>query len=571
MATDEQYHELRRLIAGLTERVYKLEQLAHIDTTQPDRASAVIPPSGAHSGPKVAPVREPLVIPASAASSRLPEPDLESKIGGHWLNRAGIVTVLIGVSYFFKYAFENQWVGPAGRVLIGLIVGMGVVVCSEYVRRSGYDGFSYSLKAVGIGVLYLSLWASSQFYKLIPNGMAFAAMVGVSAATIALALWEDAEVTAAFGVLGAFITPAALSTGENNAVSLFAYLTLLDFVALILLSRRLWFRIAIGSFVGTVIFYSAWNARFYTGDQFTTALLWVAVFFLVFAAMPFALIRGEREGSSSSASTPIVAVALGNAAAYSFAVWGLVHNLWPDRQIAEAAAALGVLYFVMAYLLGKASFDDVVAETHAAIGVAFLIAAVPLAFDARWITVGWLVEGAALIVVSERTQSQAVRFLGALALLLGTCRVLAVDEIHVKQLLLNERMLVSIVAVAALLVAAASWEKAVSFLIVTMNVVALVALHREIVDASQGVGRNFADSALLMFYGAGLMAFGFFKDSQFLRWQALVLIGATIGKVFLYDTSFMDVGYRVLSFIALGLILLATSFLYQRNWFSKQQ
>jgi uncharacterized membrane protein len=68
-----------------------------------------------------------------------------------------------------------------------------------------------------------------------------------------------------------------------------------------------------------------------------------------------------------------------------------------------------------------------------------------------------------------------------------------------------------------------------------------------------------------MLYGAGLMVTGFAKDSRFLRWHALVLIGAAIAKVFLWDTSFLDVGYRVLSFTALGVILLATSFLYQRN------
>ncbi len=68
-----------------------------------------------------------------------------------------------------------------------------------------------------------------------------------------------------------------------------------------------------------------------------------------------------------------------------------------------------------------------------------------------------------------------------------------------------------------------------------------------------------------MSYGAGLMLVGFWKESRFIRWQALILIGATVFKVFLYDTSSLDRGYRILSFITLGLILLATSFLYQRS------
>src|SRR5205085_6296799 len=81
-----------------------------------------------------------------------------------------------------------------------------------------------------------------------------------------------------------------------------------------------------------------------------------------------------------------------------------------------------------------------------------------------------------------------------------------------------------------------------------------------------GIIRDFAYSALWMSYGAALMFAGFWKKSAFLRYQALILITLTVGKVFLYDTSSLDRGYRILSFIALGLLLLATSFLYQRNW-----
>src|SRR5437867_8487243 len=99
-----------------------------------------------------------------------------------------------------------------------------------------------------------------------------------------------------------------------------------------------------------------------------------------------------------------------------------------------------------------------------------------------------------------------------------------------------------------------------------INVFALAALTEEITDAwrrqlqtagpgadrTSAIIRDFAYSALWMTYGAGLMLIGFWKKSPFLRWQALILMGATICKVFLYDTSSLDRGYRILSFIALG-------------------
>ena len=61
------------------------------------------------------------------------------------------------------------------------------------------------------------------------------------------------------------------------------------------------------------------------------------------------------------------------------------------------------------------------------------------------------------------------------------------------------------------------------------------------------------------------MLVGFWKKSAFLRWQAIVLLAATVIKVFLFDIGTLERGYRIAAFIALGTILLAVSFFYQRS------
>ena len=60
--------------------------------------------------------------------------------------------------------------------------------------------------------------------------------------------------------------------------------------------------------------------------------------------------------------------------------------------------------------------------------------------------------------------------------------------------------------------------------------------------------------------------FGFRKRSAFVRWQALVLIALTIAKVFVYDVEELQQGYRILSFIALGGVLMGISYVYHRDW-----
>jgi uncharacterized membrane protein len=62
-----------------------------------------------------------------------------------------------------------------------------------------------------------------------------------------------------------------------------------------------------------------------------------------------------------------------------------------------------------------------------------------------------------------------------------------------------------------------------------------------------------------------LIALGIRRESALLRWQALVLFGLVVIKVFVYDSSYLERFYRIVSFFILGLVLLVVSFLYQRK------
>jgi uncharacterized membrane protein len=225
---------IRRILADLTTRVYHIERRLQMEVSLAEsRApSAAAPPpqpqSSVTSSPSPSEKPTSLFTPSSHIPPKTsvflpvqPAPDLESRIGSHWLNRIGIAAVLIGVSYFLKFAFDNSWIGPSGRVTIGLLAGIAMVVWSERFRSKGFKAFSYSLKAVGIGALYLSLWAAFQVYSLVPSGVAFVMMLAVTAATAAMALAQDAQILAAFALTGGFSTPLLLSTGQNREIALF--------------------------------------------------------------------------------------------------------------------------------------------------------------------------------------------------------------------------------------------------------------------------------------------------------------------------------------------------------------
>ena len=84
----------------------------------------------------------------------------------------------------------------------------------------------------------------------------------------------------------------------------------------------------------------------------------------------------------------------------------------------------------------------------------------------------------------------------------------------------------------------------------------------------RGHAQELALSMLWLVYALGLLGAGLWKKSEALRWQALVLLGVVIVKVFLFDLSFLEAFYRIVSFFLLGLALLVISFYYQRQLLS---
>ena len=85
-----------------------------------------------------------------------------------------------------------------------------------------------------------------------------------------------------------------------------------------------------------------------------------------------------------------------------------------------------------------------------AIAIAFITIAIPLKLDAQWITIGWLVESAVLLLVSVTARTDFLRYLAATALVLGIARLLFFDQFDTETLVFNARFATYAVAIAVL-------------------------------------------------------------------------------------------------------------------------
>lgn len=201
------------------------------------------------------PTPTPPPTPERQQAARRPFPTFETRMGLTWINRIGVVTLVLGVAFFFKYAVERQWIGELLRVLLGSGAGLAGLFLASRMWRRGHHIYAQGVAGAAIGILYLSVYAAHGLYHLISQPVAFALMALVTAASGWLALRYDAMPIALLGLLGGCLTPLLLSSGEQHPWFFFSYLLLLDVGALYAARGRNWRALELFAFVATVCLY----------------------------------------------------------------------------------------------------------------------------------------------------------------------------------------------------------------------------------------------------------------------------------------------------------------------------
>jgi uncharacterized membrane protein len=615
---------LEEQVRALTERLWRLEKAVqnHGINIEPEpflsRQEMPSPPIIA-AAPPLPPALGPTIPPPISAKPVVPSPtpalprftltdqgvipdtvSLETRVGSQWFNRLGILALLIGIAWFLKMAFDNHWIGALGRVLIGLLAGAALIAWSERFRSRGFAAFSYSLKAVGSGSLYLSLWAAFSLYSLIPASVAFVAMIAVTGFNGFMSWVQDAELLALYAIAGGLGTPLLVSTGGNHEITLFTYLLMLDCSVLVLVALRPWSRLLFASFTGSVLFVTGWWFSFYSYEQAGRTAFFLICFFLLFAFAPRLIRSRITDAGEASPWDQLAAVAMPilNAGLGFLAFYFLVDEQtfgWAGPWMAVAFAAF---YLLMNRLPGRGALQSsspLLSSLHLSAAVVFLTLAIPLKTQGRWLTIGWLVEGGLLFWLAVRLSSTLLRALALICLCLGLGAVLIINPAASHMPFFNQRFATFAVAIAVYGIVARIalrspdpsdvdnvrlWRSLAAAFILVVNGLILLAVGWEIhsfwwdlswrgdwsLFHDYRMYAQFTYSAFFTLFGAALLSVGFWRRSAFLRWQALLLLAISIGKVFIVDVSQLSRGFRIISFLGLGTLLLAVSYVYQRDW-----
>lgn len=562
-------------VQELESEVLRLKSQQEVCAPVVSAPKKTIAPAKVESGPTPPPPKR---GKASSASK------LENVIGTRWIGAIGIVAVILGVGFFLKYSFDNNLIGEAGRVMLGIVGGIAFLGTGEYLQKNKNLGrYAQILSGGGLAVLYLSFYAAFALFHLIPALLAAVGMVAVTTTGMTLSHRYAAYSLALVALSGGLLTPVMLSTGENQPQVLFSYILLLDVGTLLLLRFRPWPSLAAVSLFGTALLYSSWHQAYYSADQQTIAFVAVMVFFLVYNL--YILFFRLRKASESAADHLVI---FGSCLFFFLAVLAQQEfaNNWTVRFLALLLA--GIEIALAGFVRRSSGTARMSVVSYAALSVVMTVIATFISFEQRWVLPAVSIEMAILGWWANKLDLPDFRWgaylLGIFVLMqFSYDAFLSLDPFERFVPFFNRRFPGSVVSVASfyvLLHAGSRYKNILSlnersvhaiifFITQALSLILLsLEIHDFFIDGAGNVSSVYAYqmslSVLWALYASLLTGVGIAKRIRRARILGIVILGGAVLKVFFMDLSFLEPLYRIISFIVLGLLLLAVSYGYNR-------
>lgn len=621
----DELRELRRMVVQLTDRMAALERLQGGRVPQTPQEAPVTPPPHPRSADTAPPPLSPEILAArirAAEARRIPmtapaaepsEPrgpvfhpffrdisiDWEQVLGLNWLAIIGAVALAVGMGFFLRLAFENDWIGETGRVILGIGTGVVLLGIGEFAQRR-IPAWAQAVTGGGIGILYLSIYSAFGFYDLVDPVPALLFLGLVVAISGLLALRYESLVIALLGMFGAFLTPLLLGRDlpSDQQYVLLAYILVVDLGILGVSTFRNWRWFTLVGLVASYALFGLWL------DQISDRDLLLAQggltgIFLVFAGATtlFHILWRRVPGPADMALMTL------NAAAFFGMTYGL---LWDQYEVWFGLITLGLslFYGIVGYgAIVRSGSSPQVALYSLAAALVFLTVAVPLQLSGTWITVAWAAEGAVLVWVGFVLQSWPTRAFGLGVLAIAAFNLLVFNtpvELDGFTLILNERFPPFVVSIAAFYVAAylywrardrlEEWETNVFLILVgAANLFTLWILSAEVIaffdsralaagtaQVAQNAenGRYLSLTAMWAVYAFGILAIALAKRSRLLRWAGLALLSIPVFMLLFVNTFVvilnpltfrLILNFHFLTFLIVLAALIFAAYLYWRQ------
>lgn len=362
------------------------------------------------TGAALHPGQEAAAAMRTLASPKIPETNMEVKIGTRAALITGVITVIVAAGFFLKYVYENQIFDEKTRVFLVTAGGILSLILGEITRRKDFGIVAKGMTALGFALFYAAVFSAERVYHLIDPSWAFGISVVITGGAMLYAVSLNEILIAFLSLLGGYLSPFIISMDQSLPIPLFSYVLVLSLGAIGCAAFRRWRAVNWVAFVGTYLLYTVWFEKFYRmqmaldgsiPESMSVALVWLGIFGLIYLVLP--ILNGLIQRTRSRAEDVCLVVA--NSIAAFYYLWMITYDI-SQSWLALASAIMGVIHLGMlgvALLRNKA--DAILQSVFGVMGTVFITASIPLYFKMQPSLIGWSMEAVVLTFIGIRYKS----------------------------------------------------------------------------------------------------------------------------------------------------------------------
>ena len=331
-------------------------------------------------------------------------PDLEKFIGENLINKIGIAILVLAIGFFVKYAIDNNWVGPAGRVGIGILCG-GILIGIAHRMHNSYKAFSSVLVGGGLAIFYFTITLAYHEFHLFNQTTSFIILIVITCFAVALSLLYNKQELAVIALVGGMSSPFMVSNGSANYNALFIYLITLNAGILIIAYFKSWRVLNITTFGLTVLVLGGIVYTLPT-DAYHISFIYTSALYLMFFLINIA--NNVRENKKFV--TADFSILLINTALY-FSTGLYLLTIMHDEQFrglfSASIAALNLLFSFILFKTKKAEIN--ILYLLIGITLTFISLTAPIQLHGHFITLFWSAESVLLYWLYQKSAIKLVR------------------------------------------------------------------------------------------------------------------------------------------------------------------
>ena len=502
----------------------------------------------------------------------------------NWLLKIGVLMILVGFGWFVSYAFIHDWIDPAARIAIGLVVGSLITLFgTARLQKNQVQGNTFTI--LGSALIIVSVLSGQYFYQFFPPMLSLGIVFLVSVYVSGIAVFYSFEKLATYGFVIALLAPFFSHVLDiSNCITLYSYFTIISAAMIWVSIVRGWRSINIIGILA-IFLYSlpviSSGYYFFGNDDYSKYFVLISSYIislLYLCVSAWSLISNKNPKENGATPIDVFLTII-----TTLMILGFTLGLAPVAHQSFILVVWMFVYLISGLIVFQRTKNEKLFYIHSLVAVLFLGLATSIEWSGKTLIFAFIIE-AVVISISSFVVTNKISTAKNFGLLMAIPMFMSIPSIFSSNWnygsgasMINPDF--AILFVIGLALAGLGFfygtndedkDKNVfkiqnlAFVISTIYLYILIWLssHMSMVNQDSAV---FISLFIYTIVGLSAYFMGLFGSSPILKRYGSVLLILVVLRLILVDVWNMELVRRVITFIVLGIMFISTAFISKKQ------